>query len=219
MMDKIFTCIICIMLFSISIILTGNVFELWDTSSFISGWWSIYIFILGLLIVIAKRNKFSGIFLMVLSLSIGMYIYNLIMFRDIYYICGAVFFILIAIYLFLVMHKKRNKVVNKAARTFYASTLGEVAEKINGSVENFGINAFLGQVFLDLSDVKIKGEVVIDIQCTLGNVELILPKSVKVSTNHKSTLGSMHNFRVSPKKSSGNIIINSTCCLGEINIK
>ncbi len=218
-MEKIFNYGISLLLLVLGLLFLGNPIKIWNTNDFFAGWWTLFVIVLALLIIVAKRNKFSGIFLLIFGVSMLAAYNHLLSISDVIYMCIAAFIILISLNIFLFMVMKRDKIKVSKVNKYYISTFGEVVEKVNGKLDNFGVKSLFGQVFLDLSEAKVKGEIVIDLSCTLGNIELILPSNVNLVTSSKSKLGVIHNFRVNPKKNSGTIVINSNCMLGEINIK
>lgn len=93
---------------------------------------------------------------------------------------------------------------------------------------NYGEEEFLGGTFtavfggltLNMVNVKITGDVVIDVSATFGGIEIILPRGVKVVTHITPVLGGSEcKYPSSSDPAAPTVIVNGTASFGGIEIK
>lgn len=96
-------------------------------------------------------------------------------------------------------------------------------EEINYGEEEFlggTYTAVFGGLTLNLVNVKITGDVVIDVSATFGGIEIILPRGVKVVTHITPVLGGSEcKYPSSSDPAAPTVIINGTASFGGIEIK
>lgn len=221
MKEKRYNICFAILLLILGIAILGEAFKLYNLSDLFAGWWSIFIILWGVLGVGFKKSKYSYIFIIGFGIALLLSKQRVITNNQMLLLLFSLFVILLGIsILCLIFNKKVKNVVNSEINSFYSAFLGSISEKFgNSKLESKDIWCFLGNADLDFSNTKLTEDINVNINCILGEVDIILPKNVGVKINNRTILGSTESSRNKTTKQSHFINITGICILGSIDIK
>lgn len=205
----------------------GNAFGWWNFSLFFDGWWTLFIIIPCLIVII--RNGFSPV--PVIGVAIG----AMLLLSEQHILDGRIMrgllipIILVIIGLAIIFRGSRGSAAYKA-REMHAAHRGQLPEyaaifsaqniQINEFFSGAEVTAVFGGVDLDLRGAIIREDIVINATAVFGGVDLYLPANVKVKTSSLPIFGGLGNkVRASEDVNAPTVYLNATCIFGGVDAK
>ena len=181
----------------------GNAFGWWNFSLFFDGWWTLFIIIPCLIVII--RNGFSPV--PVIGVAIG----AMLLLSEQHILDGRIMrgllipIILVIIGLAIIFRGSRGSAAYKA-REMHAAHRGQLPEYAAiFSAQNIQINEFFSGA---------------EVTAVFGGVDLYLPANVKVKTSSLPIFGGLGNkVRASEDVNAPTVYLNATCIFGGVDAK
>ena len=200
--------IIGIFLVIIGVITFGNQNNFWDINIFFKGWWTLFL-IIPSIIIILKKDFVTGISGLIIGVIMLLSVNNIIEFVSIW----PIFIVIIGLSLIFGNNKKKEtKSKNKYIAIFSGSE-----DIVNDNFKGTDITAVFGGVDLNLKKSEITEDVNISCLCLFGGIDIIVPDNVVVKVKGFPIFGCIENkVNVIEGKV---VFINATCLFGGITIR
>ncbi len=210
----------------VGIIFGLNALDITDINIFFDGWWTFFIIIPCLIGVFNDRDITGDI----IGLGIGIVLFlacqGILSFEIIWKLMVPVILVLLGLVIIFKdalqgkTRKEMSKVEKKDVKT-YSATFG--SQRLNFDHEEFKgceLSAVFGEIICDLRESKISSDVVINVSCIFGGIDILLPKDMKVKVTSTPVFGGINNKYINSKKEKvKTIYINATCIFGGVDIK
>lgn len=218
MKEKIYNVLLGLTLLGLSIILGGEIFNIWHINVFFKGWYSILIIIPALAGVILKSNKLTYLYTFSIGLVLLLFRQGMLSLNKSLLILVGLLVLIVSLYILKLAIFKEKKISEDSY--LYTAILGGI-DYVFGSNNFLGcrVISFCGTALLDFRNMKVKGNKDINITCILGSVDIILPKDVEVVLVASSILGGTDLKKVKPVKETGKITIRVKNILGNVDIR
>jgi len=206
-----------------------NALGITNINLFFKGWWTLFIIIPCFIDLFKEKNKVGNIIGLIFGILLLLSCYDLFSFDIVFKLITPA--ILIGIGLSLIF-KNNNKVRNMIKKL--EDEKGEVPEycaifggnNISFNNEEFigcNIDSIFGGVKLDLTNAKIKKDVVINVCSIFGGTELVVPENVNVKVITTPIFGGVDTDDFKQRNLTGRtvktIYINATCIFGGVSLK
>lgn len=205
----------------------GNAFGMWNFSLFFDGWWTLFIIIPCVIVII--KNGFSPV--PVIGVAVGvMLLLSEQKIIDGRMMRGLIFpVILVIIGLAIIFRTSASSAAHQAKQINqmrkgqlpeYAAIFGSQNVRISESFYGANATAIFGGVELDLRDAVIREDIVINATAVFGGADIFLPANVKVKTSCLPIFGGVGNkARSSEDAGAPTVYINATCIFGGVDAK
>lgn len=201
----------------LGLLLLCNSFDLFHFTIFFKGWWTLFIIIPALIDLITKEEKLSSSFFLVLGLALFCASNDYIGYGDVFTIFLCLAFILMGLKI-MFRSDKPTKFKRSASLPNYTGIFGACEEKCNTDYKGGSAMAIFGGVDLDLTDVKLKDDIHIDVFCMFGEITLKTDGNIEIISSTFNVFGGTENKNKSKSKGK-KIYIDGFCMFGGIEIK
>lgn len=195
---------------------------------FFDGWWTLFIIIPCFIGLFNDDEKPGNVIGLIIGIALLLGSLNIVDFNLIWKLAFPT--ILVVVGLSIIFKDALNgKIVNeikklnetKSGENSYCATFSE--QNINFDGEKFegaDLTAVFGGVKCDLRKAVIDSDVLINVSCTFGGIDIYVPSNVKIKIRTTSIFGGVENNANIEKDSNGHIIyINGTTLFGGVEIK
>jgi len=207
----------------LGIIFALNALEIVKINIFFDGWWTLFIIVPALKGVISSQDKTGDIIMFVIGIFLLLASQDLIKFELIWKLMLP--FILICFGVSLIFKNFLNskipkKTLKKEGKEYFAIFSDQKFALDQNEAAGSKLTAVFGGLKLDLSDAKIKEDIVISALAVFGGVTIVLPENVDVKITASSVFGGANNKR----KNKGSdfkvtVYINAFTMFGGVDIK
>lgn len=225
-MKKYGSIILGIILILVGVIFGLNALDITDIDIFFDGWWTLFIIIPCLIGVFNDQDVTGDI----IGLGIGIVLFlacqDILSFEIIWKLMVPAILVIIGLVIIFKdvfqgkVKKEMSKVEKKDAQT-YSATFG--SQRLNFDNEEFKgceLSAVFGEVVCDLRGAKLSSDVVINVSCIFGGIDILVPNDIKVKVTSTPVFGGVDNKYINSKKEKAKTIyINATCVFGGVDIK
>lgn len=203
----------------------GNALGLWNFQLFFKGWWTLFIIVPCLIIIV--QNGFSLAPVIGLTIGVIFLLSNQGIFNAA--VAGKLIFpvILVFIGLSIIFKDSFRRLPNfdqaqeKADMSDYTATFS--SQNINYDNQVFTgttLNAIFGSVNLDLRSAIINEDVIINASSIFGGIDIFVPQGVNVKTSATPIFGGIDNKRRNQNiQNAPTIYVSATCMFGGIDIR
>ena len=227
-MNKISNVLWGIILIIIGIILWLNALEITNIIVFFDGWWTLFIIVPSINGIIKDKDKVGNIFGLFIGIAVLLICQNIIDFDLLWKLIIPTALILVGLSLIFKSNTmgKIKKEINKITKSktidkSYCSTFSSMNIKLDDEeVDKYELNAIFGELIIDLTEIKIKKDILITACSVFGNTKIIVPEDIEVKVLSTSILGDISDKRKklsSEKKKT--IYIDATAIFGGVEIK
>lgn len=227
-MNKISNVLWGIILIIIGIILGLNALEITNIDVFFDGWWTLFIIVPSINGIIKDKDKVGNIFGLFIGIAVLLICQNIIDFDLLWKLIIPTALILVGLSLIFKSNTmgKIKKEINKITKSktidkSYCSTFSSMNIKLDDEeVDKYELNAIFGELIIDLTEIKIKKDILITACSVFGNTKIIVPEDIEVKVLSTSILGDISDKRKklsSEKKKT--IYIDATAIFGGVEIK
>lgn len=227
-MNKISNVLWGIILIIIGIILGLNALEITNINVFFDGWWTLFIIVPSINGIIKDKDKVGNIFGLFIGIAVLLICQNIIDFDLLWKLIIPTALILVGLSLIFKSNTmgKIKKEINKITKSktidkSYCSTFSSMNIKLDDEeVDKYELNAIFGELIIDLTEIKIKKDILITACSVFGNTKIIVPEDIEVKVLSTSILGDISDKRKklsSEKKKT--IYIDATAIFGGVEIK
>ena len=225
-MKKYGSIILGIILILVGVIFGLNALDITDIDIFFDGWWTLFIIIPCLIGVFNDQDVTGDI----IGLGIGIVLFlacqDILSFEIIWKLMVPAILVIIGLVIIFKdvfqgkVKKEMSKVEKKDVQT-YSATFG--SQRLNFDNEEFKgceLSAVFGEVVCDLRGAKLSGDVVINVSCIFGGIDILVPNDIKVKVTSTPVFGGVDNKYINSKKEKAKTIyVNATCVFGGVDIK
>lgn len=217
-----------LMLLAVGVIILLNSLDITSINIFFKGWWTLFIIVPSTFGLITEREKVGNGIMLAFGVFLLLACRGIINFSDIWKMLLPVILILLGISIIFkdIIHgniKTQIDEINKKSNgdNSYCSTFAN--QKVSFDGEEFkgcDLDAVFGGIEVDLRGSKIKNDVVINISCIFGGVDIKLPEDVNVKVSSTPIFGGVsnkHYGKVTEK--SKTVYIDSKCIFGGVELK
>ncbi len=218
-----------IVLIILGIVWGLNALEIANINLLFDGWWTLFIIVPCFIDLFKEKNKIGNIVGLLIGVLLLLACRDIISFELIWKLAFPIF--LVAFGLSIIFKdffnnkiKEEMKKLNKGKQKEYFAIFG--SEEINLDKEEFTgceLSAVFGGVNLDLTNTKLKEDVIINASAIFGGIDIIVPKDVSVKIVSNCVFGGASDERrlknKDQKESERTIYINATCIFGGLDIK
>ena len=219
--------IIGFLLIFIGLILGLNAFGITNINLFFSGWWTLFIIIHSLVVLINDKEKTSSLIFLIIGVWLFLAERDLIEYELLIKLLLPV--ILISIGLLLVFKDvlsingkeiKKINANNKESNNYIAVFGSQDLKFEDEKVENLDLKSLFGGIKLDLRDAKIEKDIVINTLSVFGGIDIYVPDDVKVKVSSTPFFGGVEVKREKQSsKKEITIYLNSVCIFGGVDVK
>ena len=215
-----------VLLIIIGIIVGLNSLGIANIDLFFEGWWTLFIIIPCFIGLFNSKDKSGNFIGLLIGIVLLLGVRDIISFSIIAKLIVPVILVILGLSLMFKDNinkaavKRINELNKENKNNDYCSTFS--SQKISLSESDFkGLNcdAIFGALELDLSNCKIKKDVVINANAVFGGIDIIVPKDIKVITKSSSIFGGIDNKSTYVDNKGPIIYINASCVFGGIEIK
>lgn len=214
-----------VLLIIIGIIFGLNSLEIAEINIFFDGWWTLFIIVPCFLDLFKEKNKTGNIIGLVIGILLLLACRDIISFEFIWKLTIPAILIIIGISIIFKdvtnnkIKEEMKKITNTIKKEYCAIFSGQdinIEDEFNGCE----LSAVFGGISLDLTNAKIKEDIVINASAIFGGIDIIVPKDIAIKIVSNSVFGGASDTRrklaENPKKT---IYINTTCIFGGLDIK
>lgn len=217
-----------IVLIGIGVVLGLNAFNITSIDVFFDGWWTMFIIIPCFIGLFNDEDKTFNMIGFIIGVLLLLSSQDLFDFDIVWKLIVPI--ILISIGLSFIFKNGINKKINqeisklnksdKDKEEYYATFSSQNVNFNNEEAKNCSLNAIFGGIKCDLTDSKIKKDIVINSFAIFGGITIIVPDDVNVKVSSTSIFGGVSDERKNIKKdNSKTVYINATAIFGGITIK
>lgn len=216
-----------LVLIAIGVILGGNALGWFDINLFFDGWWTLFIIVPCTIGLLTNHDYASDIIGIIVGVVLLLACQNVISFELIWKLFLPIIIILFGLIMIFrnvfafkfnqqiaELNKKINKDDNMVA-IFSGQKINLAGETFKGK----NISAVFGGLDLDLSEAKIKEDVVINASAIFGGINIKVPDNVIIKTKSNSIFGGITNKKTTASDKGHIIYINGMSLFGGIEIK
>lgn len=205
-------------IWGVVLIVVGLLFifsSLFNFNIFFRGWWTLFIIIPSIVGFATTSDKISNGIILLIGILLFISCRGYLDIGSV--MIASIGLAIIAAGVNLVRKKKPSK--KSTSNKLQAGILGVSETKITDEYKGGNLTAVLGGVVLDLTEAKIKKDVVINVNAIMGDIDIKVKDNVNIVLNTINILGASESI-VKPKKESKiTIYIEGMCFLGGVEIK
>ncbi len=194
----------------VGILFFGNQIEWWNVDVFFDGWWTLFI-IVPSVISLFKKEFAGGLVGLAVGISLLLSVNDIIDWK----MLGPIVIILIGLTIMFSTSNNKKKV--KEGSKNYIAVFSGSESKVTDEFTGTNAIAVFGGVDLDLRKAIISEDIVIDVSCVFGGVDILVSDNVKVVVECLPIFGGVDNLVESNKGNT--IFIKGICVFGGITIK
>ncbi len=218
-----------IVLIILGIVWGLNALEIAKINLLFDGWWTLFIIVPCFIDLFKEKNKIGNLVGLLIGILLLLACRDIISFKLIWKLAFPIFLVGLGLSiifkdLFNNKIKEEMKKINKGKQKEYFAIFG--SEEINLDKEEFTgceLSAVFGGVNLDLTNAKLKEDVIINASAIFGGIDIIVPKDINVKIVSNCIFGGASDERhIKNKKEEENertIYVNATCIFGGLDIK
>lgn len=226
-MNKISNVLWGIILIILGIILGLNALEITSINIFFDGWWTLFIIVPSVNGIIKDKDKVGNIFGLFIGIALLLICQNIIDFDLLWKLLIPTALILVGLSLIFKsktmgkIKKEINKITkSKTIDKSYCSTFSSMNIKLDDEeVDKYELNAIFGELIIDLTEIKMKKDILITACSVFGHTKIIVPEDIDVKVLSTSILGDISDKRKkqsSEKKKT--IYVDATAIFGGVDI-
>lgn len=215
-----------LVLVAIGLIVGLNALDVTEIDLFFEGWWTLFIIVPSFVGLFNDNNKTGNIIGLIIGCSLLLACQDVFEFELIWKM--MIPFILVVIGLSIIfkdlLHNKVKKEINRLNKNtdkYYCATFS--SQDINFDNEEFKgckLDAVFGGIKFDLRDAIIKDDVVLEVSCVFGGIDIYVPSDVKVKVSSTPIFGGVDNkYKNNKDDKAKTIYVNATCIFGGVDIK
>ena len=217
-----------VVLISIGIILGLNALDITSINIFFNGWWTLFIIVPCFIDLFKDEDKTGNIIGIIIGCFLLLACQGIVDFSSLWKLLMPVILIIIGLScIFKNMisssyTKKIKKINSKNCKNNKELLAVFSSQKVNIGNEEFTgseISAVFGGANIDLSEAKIKDDIVITTSAIFGGIDIYVPKDVNVKVSSTSIFGGVENKIKNNSDNKKTIYINATCLFGGVGIK
>lgn len=183
-----------VLILALGTILCGNAMRIWDVDVFFPGWWTLFIIIPCLYFIVVDGPDFGN----VIGLVVGVVLLlsKISIFKG--YISWRIIFPVIII---IIGIKIIVSAVGDTHRTYdgynYSKKSSFCDDKVDFSGQTFTggpYKASFGKLVIDLSGAVIAQNAPFTVDCSFGEIDIILPKDVCLNLKSRAAFGEVKNM-------------------------
>lgn len=224
---KIIAVLFAILIIAIGVIIIGNNAFGWKINIFIDGWWALLLMIGALFLIIKDGPNFLNI-MGLLFFGVLFLKYHITLLKDvnIWLVILGMLVVFIGVSIIVRAFKPRKKVVTSSEEN--GETKTETVESnsvaFGSSESNFSGKTFSGGTYscsfgtykIDLRGATITTGVTLEVNCSFGRIDVIVPAGTTVEVNRTVFLGGVNC--TAPETGNADMKINACSSFGSVNI-
>lgn len=212
----------------LGVILGSNALGLTDINIFFNGWWTLFIIVPSFMGLINDHEKTGNLIGLIIGVLLLLSCQNLFSFKLLFKLIPPLVLVIIGLSLLFkdTFNREISREIYKLNKNVkndegYAATFSnQDVDMSNEEFKGTTLNAIFGGVKLDLTESKIKNDVVINATSIFGGIKILAPNDVKVKVKSNALFGGVSNERKNTKDSKNvTIYVNATCLFGGVEIK
>lgn len=212
----------------LGVILGSNALGLTDINIFFNGWWTLFIIVPSFMGLINDHEKTGNLIGLIIGVLLLLSCQNLFSFKLLFKLIPPLVLVIIGLSLLFkdTFNREISREIYKLNKNVkndegYAATFSnQDVDMSNEEFKGTTLNAIFGGVKLDLTEAKIKNDVVINATSIFGGIKILAPNDVKVKVKSNALFGGVSNERKNTKDSKNvTIYVNATCLFGGVEIK
>lgn len=212
----------------LGVILGSNALGLTDINIFFNGWWTLFIIVPSFIGLINDHEKTGNLIGLIIGVLLLLSCQNLFSFKILFKLIPPLVLVIIGLSLLFkdTFNREISREIYKLNKNVkndegYAATFSnQDVDMSNEEFKGTTLNAIFGGVKLDLTEAKIKNDVVINATSIFGGIKILAPNDVKVKVKSNALFGGVSNERKNTKDSKNvTIYVNATCLFGGVEIK
>ena len=220
-----------IALIALGVILCGNALGVFTINVFFDGWWTLFIIVPCFINLFTEgKQEWSGnIIGIIIGVCLLLACQNLLDFDMVWKLIVPIIIIGIGVSLLFKNAIKKevsekikelNKELGKEGET--AAVFSGQKIKIDKEFKGKSLNAIFGGIEFDLTEAKIKKDVVIDACAVFGGIDILIPDDVSIEIKSTSIFCGVSDKRkkkIEKKDGKPTIYIDANCAFGGVSIK
>ena len=221
------------MIWGIALVVVGVIFALnelglTDINIFFKGWWTLFIIIPSIVMLITSKKKTDGLFGLLVGVSLLLACQGVVGFRHIWRLILPALIVVIGIDLIFKDASWRKEKKDRDEFREMSSGLKEYCATFSGVNLNYDnevfegveLTAVFGGIKCDLRNAILNDDVVIKTCCIFGGVDIKVPENVSVKISSSSLFGGTSNKRTKNRiENERTIYINASNLFGGTEIK
>ncbi len=216
--------LIGVILIAVGIVIGLNALDITDIDIFFDGWWTLFIIIPCLFGLFDSNDKTGNLIGLIIGVVLLLCAQDILTFKYVWKLILPVILIIIGLSLIFknaIINKVKKEVKNgksdkEICATFSSQNVDYDNEEFNGAE----LNAVFGGIKLDLTNAKIKDDIIIDASSIFGGITIFVPNNVIVKVTSTSIFGGVDNkAKKNNEKDAKTIYINTNCLFGGVEIK
>jgi len=218
-----------ILLIVLGLIFAVNALGIADIDIFFDGWWTLFIIIPCAINLITGEEKTLSVIGLSIGVALLLHCLDIINFKVIGKLIVPALIIIAGVS--LIFKDSFNKKTKEAIKNLeqnayspdnsYCSVFSEQTADYNGRLfTGAELTAVFGGVKCDLSNAVINGDVLINVNCIFGGVDIYLPENVNIRSNAVCIFGGTEDCRkIKCKDSSVTVYIKGCVLFGGVDFK
>ena len=214
-----------IVLIIVGIIFGLNSLDIAEINLFFDGWWTLFIIVPCFIDLFKEKNKTGNIIGLLIGVLLLLACRDIISFEIIWKLAFPTILIILGLSIIFkdVLNNKIKEEMSKIKKTNqkeYCAIFSGQDITIEDEFTGCELSAVFGGLKLDLTNAKLKGDVVINASSIFGGIDILIPENIQVKIISNSVFGgAADNRKQNNKESKVTIYINATCVFGGLDIK
>lgn len=213
-----------IVLIILGLIFGLNALEITDIDIFFDGWWTLFIIVPCFIGLITEREKTGNLIGLLVGIALLLGCLDILEFEIIGKLIFPVILVIIGLsFIFKdTISREMSKEIDRLNEkrkdeTEYCSTFSGQTVNIDDEFKGCDLTSVFGGLKLDLSNAKIKEDVVINATSVFGGITINVPTDVKVKVKSTPIFGGVTNKN--ENKDGYTIYVNCFCLFGGVEVK
>ena len=216
-----------IVLIIIGVIIGLNTMGIINIDIFFDGWWTLFIIVPCFIGLFTNNDKTGNIIGLLVGVILLLGMQNIIDFNLIWKLLLPSIIVIIGLSLIFknTFNSKINSEIKKLNskdtkdNEYCATFSGQRIDFSNEEFKGATLNSVFGSITCDLSEAKIKEDVVINTNSVFGGIDIIVPDDVNIKIKSNSIFGGVNNKKKNNEDNKYTIYVNASCLFGGVDIK